>query len=225
MTGCHDVGGMQPAGPICTDGKSLGTFGQEWQAQALSLTLASGMLGNWNIDAARYERECVIAEATRDLHYYEIWMAALANLLVNTGLVAASDLRNPTSEGGDYDHLAVKPDYVAGILDRGGPAAREDFKQATFCVGQPVKTRRPHANRFQTNGHTRLPSYAQDKKGIILQVRGTFVLPDSNAHFLGECPEHLYSVRFSATELWGEEAEAGGDHVILDLWESYMEPA
>jgi hypothetical protein len=50
------------------------------------------------------------------------------------------------------------------------------------------------------------------------------VLPDSNAHFRGESPQHLYAVRFSARELWGPEA-AAKDSVTLDLWESYLEPA
>jgi nitrile hydratase len=50
---------------------------------------------------------------------------------------------------------------------------------------------------------------------------GGHVFPDSNAHFLGEAPQHLYAVRFSARELWGPEA-AARDSVTLDLWESYL---
>ena len=40
----------------------------------------------------------------------------------------------------------------------------------------------------------------------------------------GENPQHLYSVRFSARELWGEAA-AARDAVYIDLWEDYLEPA
>jgi len=50
------------------------------------------------------------------------------------------------------------------------------------------------------------------------------VFPDTNAHFLGEQPQHLYSVRFEARELWGETAPAQ-DAVHLDLWDSYLDPA
>jgi nitrile hydratase len=50
------------------------------------------------------------------------------------------------------------------------------------------------------------------------------VYPDSNAHFLGEQPQHLYSVRFEARELWGVNAGVR-DGVCLDLWEAYLEPA
>jgi hypothetical protein len=47
---------------------------------------------------------------------------------------------------------------------------------------------------------------------------GVFVFPDTNAHFLGEKPQHAYSVRFAARELWGEQAPAH-DAVYLDLWD------
>jgi nitrile hydratase len=50
------------------------------------------------------------------------------------------------------------------------------------------------------------------------------VFPDTNAHFKGENPQHLYSVRFVAQELWGEDA-ATPDTIYVDLWEEYLEPA
>jgi len=57
---------------------------------------------------------------------------------------------------------------------------------------------------------------------VVDRVHGAFVFPDSNAAFQGENPQYLYSVRFCARELWGEQA-AAGDSVYLDLWESYFE--
>ena len=53
---------------------------------------------------------------------------------------------------------------------------------------------------------------------------GSHVLPDSNAHFDGEAPEHLYSVSFAASDLW-QHAESPADEVCLDLWDSYLTPA
>ena len=53
-------------------------------------------------------------------------------------------------------------------------------------------------------------------------IRGSGVLPDTNAHGLGENPEVLYVVRFTGYELWGEQAEPGTS-VHLDLFESYLE--
>jgi hypothetical protein len=49
-----------------------------------------------------------------------------------------------------------------------------------------------------------------------------FVFPDSNAQFLGEKPQHVYSVRFAARELWGDAASAR-DFIYLDMWDDYLE--
>ena len=51
-----------------------------------------------------------------------------------------------------------------------------------------------------------LPRYARGKQGTIERDHGVFVFPDTNAQFLGEKPQHVYSVRFAARELWGEQA-------------------
>ncbi len=59
---------------------------------------------------------------------------------------------------------------------------------------------------------------------MIARVHGCHDFPDTNAHGLGPQPHGLYSVRFDARELWGEDAEDRGC-VYLDLWERYLEPA
>ena len=86
-----------------------------------------------------------------------------------------------------------------------------------FAVGQAVR-----AKKINPTGHTRLPRYARGNVGVVDRIHGAHVLPDSNAHFRGESPQHLYSVRFSARELWGEAASAR-DAVYIDLWEDYLE--
>ena len=73
-------------------------------------------------------------------------------------------------------------------------------------------------------GHTRLPRYARAKSGVIDRDHGIFVFPDTAAHDLGEKPQHVYSVRFAARELWGDQAKPQ-DSVYLDLWDDYLERA
>ena len=72
------------------------------------------------------------------------------------------------------------------------------------------------------HGHTRLPRYARGKHGVIVRHYGGHVFPDSNALGLGENPQHLYSVRIPARELWGPDAEPN-ESIRIDLWESYLE--
>ena len=56
------------------------------------------------------------------------------------------------------------------------------------------------------------------------EVHGAAILPDANAHGLGQKREPLYSVCFEATEVWGEAAEPR-ECLYVDLWESYLEEA
>ena len=71
-------------------------------------------------------------------------------------------------------------------------------------------------------GHTRLQRYARGKSGTIHRNHGIYVFPDSIVAGLGEKPQHVYSVRFEAQELWGPQASAR-HAVYLDLWDNYLE--
>ncbi|MFD7713500.1 SH3-like domain-containing protein [Streptomyces sp. NPDC059785] len=86
-----------------------------------------------------------------------------------------------------------------------------------FRPGARVRTYRhdpPH--------HTRLPRYARGKHGVVVEPEGRAPLADVNAAGRGDAPvEQIYAVRFAARDLWGE----GDHHVVLDLWESYLEEA
>jgi nitrile hydratase len=88
-----------------------------------------------------------------------------------------------------------------------------------FSVGDAVLTR-----NFQPEGHTRLPRYARGRRGVVQRDHGVFSFADSNAMTRDRKPQHMYSVRFTATELWGEAA-APRDTVCLDLWDDYLLPA
>jgi len=44
------------------------------------------------------------------------------------------------------------------------------------------------------------------------------------AQDLGEKPQHVYSVRFTARELWGDGAKPR-DAVVVAMWDDYLEPA
>ena len=114
---------------------------------------------------------------------------------------------------------AVNPQQALARIATGLPAKRNVDLPARFKVGQRVRTRNVHPL-----GHTRLPRYARGRFGTINRDHGVFVFPDTNAHFLGEQPQRVYSVCFAARELWG--AQAGEkDSVYVDLLDDYLEPA
>jgi nitrile hydratase len=104
---------------------------------------------------------------------------------------------------------------VPQLIANGSRSDRPTQTSARYKVGQQIRTR-----NINPIGHTRLPRYARAKLGTIDRIHGAFVFPDTNALFQGENPQHLYSVRFTAQELWGATKQ---DAVYLDLWESYLE--
>jgi nitrile hydratase len=59
---------------------------------------------------------------------------------------------------------------------------------------------------------------------VIDRDHGVFVFPDTNAARRDEKPQHCYSVRFTARELWGPETPAR-EFVHIDLWDDYLESA
>ncbi len=88
-----------------------------------------------------------------------------------------------------------------------------------FKPGDRVKAR-----NINPPGHTRVPRYVRGKEGVVQRDYGVFHLPDARAAGQGDQPQHIYSVRFSARELWGAEAPAK-DSLNIDLWDDYLDSA
>jgi nitrile hydratase len=106
-------------------------------------------------------------------------------------------------------------------LAKGSPANRPSTQAPRFAVGQRVR-----ALNLNPQGHTRLPRYVRGHVGTVVLHHGSHVLPDQHVNkmlppFDGTA-EHLYTVVFDGTELWGPQAEAG-HQVSVDAWESYLE--
>lgn len=221
MTRIHDMGGRFGDGPIKRDADDAPIFPEDWHAKALAITLAAGALGQWNLDVSRHSRERLSPKDYSRFSYYEKWISALAGLLVEKGIVTAEELRTGQSDGlSDLADRCMQPDVVAKVLRSGGPVDRAG-EPPKFALGDEVTTTLPAANARVQGGHTRLPAYAAGMTGRIVAVHGCHVFPDSNAHGFGEDPQPLYSVAFSAADLWGG-SENAQDEVVLDLWEPYL---
>lgn len=108
---------------------------------------------------------------------------------------------------------------VPGLLATGASARVAADVAPKFQVGQFVRIR-----NINPTGHTRLPRYVRGRRGVIERDHGVFVFPDTMAHGGGETPQHVYSVRFSFRELWGE-GYAETSFLYIDMFDAYMEPA
>lgn len=213
MNGVHDMGGMHGMGPIEYE-KDEPVFHEPWEGRAFALNRAMAAWGKWNLDASRHGIERIPPAEYLRLSYYEKWTVRLIDLLVRSGLATRAEIETGRPAPGPK----ATPPPNAAQLTR-GEFRRSVPVAATFHAGQRVRARNIHPA-----GHTRLPRYARGKVGTVERDHGVFVFPDTNAHFLGENPQHVYSVRFAAQELWGEQASPH-DSVYVDLWDDHLEPA
>jgi nitrile hydratase subunit beta len=217
VNGVHDMGGMHGMGPVQAEPDEP-VFHHRWEGRIFALARAMGRFGRWNIDASRHQRELIPAAEQLRMSYYERWLEGLSNLLVRHGFLSAEELA--TGESAPVAAIltpALPADEVSAFIASGSPASRQTGRPPRFQSGQGVRAR-----NLNPTGHTRLPRYVRGKTGTVDRVHGVFVFPDTNAHFLGESPQHVYSVRFAARELWGEAATSQ-DSVYVDLWEGYLD--
>lgn len=152
------------------------------------------------------------------MSYYERWFHRLVAQVVRYGLASKEEM-----ESGTADPASPKANPALSLatssrwLTRGIPSSDDPTVRPLFKVNQRVRAR-----NINPTGHTRLPRYARGKTGVIVRDHGVYVFPDTNAHFQGEKRQHVYSVRFTARELWGADASPR-DSVYLDMWDDYLE--
>jgi nitrile hydratase beta subunit len=220
VNGVHDMGGMHGMGPIQYE-KNEPVFHARWEGRVLAMVRAMGFWGKWNIDASRHSREVIPAAEYLRMSYYEKWYTGLVDLIEKSGLVTPAELETgKRAKGSPKATPPVTAAMIPSLAKKwNADVARDVPVAATFQVGQRVRAR-----NINPPGHTRLPRYARGKLGTVDRDHGIYVFPDTNAQFLGEKPQHVYSVRFAARELWGAEA-APRDSVYIDLWDDYLEPA
>lgn len=217
MNGVHDMGGMHGMGDIVPENDEP-VFHHRWEARVFALVRAMGAFGRWNIDASRHQRELIPAAEQLRMSYYERWLAGLTGLLLKHGFITREELASGKAAAGHATQTpALVAERVPPFVAKGSPASRKSSCPPRFQPGQQVRAR-----NLNPTGHTRLPRYVRGKTGVIDRAHGVFVFPDTNAHFLGEKPQHLYAVRFEAQELWGTDITAPGA-VYVDLWEDYLD--
>jgi len=224
MNGAHDLGGMHGFGPVEIE-RNEPTFHHEWERRAFAITLAAGFLGKWNIDMSRYAREQMPPAEYLAATYYERWLFGLEKLLDATGLVSRAELQSARKGGVTQAALpaagvrVLAASDVEAVLRKSREAKVDEDIPPRFNVGDRVRT-----VNINPVGHTRLPRYARDKRGVVTVDHGVWVFPDTNGTGRGRNPQHCYSVSFEARELWG--ADAGPrDATYVDLWDDHLVPA
>jgi len=217
VNGVHDMGGLQDMGPVNHE-RDEPVFHAPWEGRIYGIDRSLRAAGKWNLDAWRHQIELLPPADYLRLSYYERWLEVNEQLAVKHGLITPDELKTGAPDARQPKAIPALSAAEAGVrLGRGIPSASDPSVRPRFKVGQRVRAR-----NLNPAGHTRLPRYARGKMGVVGIDHGVYTFADTNAHFQGEKRQHVYSVRFSARELWGEHASPR-DSVHLDLFEDYIE--
>jgi hypothetical protein len=145
------------------------------------------------------------------------------------GLMNLDEFRHEQERLPPRQYLAL--DYYARwltamerVLDRTAGVAPvetlpERRAEQRFRPGDRVLVRNVHSA-----GHNRLPGYVRGHTGVVEAVHGPYRLPDTHAHHRSIDWEPVYTVRFAASDLWGDAAEPRTS-VTVDLWQTYLDEA
>jgi nitrile hydratase len=169
----------------------------------------TGQNGNF-----RYELERLPAADYLRMSYYERWFTIVVARLLKANLITPAELASGKADPSRPVPAPPPPRIATPSAARQNVPVKPRFKP-----GQRVRGR-----NINPVGHTRLPRYARGRRGTVVRDNGAFALQDTdeNGQPLGGRPQHVYTVRFSARDLWGEQASPR-DFVHLDLWEDYLE--
>lgn len=218
MNSIHDLGGMHNMGELQVE-LDEPVFHHDWERKVFSFAL--GLLGAryFNLDEIRHAGERMSPVDYLALPYFANWLHGMTTLLVEKDILTREELDAGRSLRPDNGKLVPPfPPEIAGyIMNNPIPTRREEGLVARFKPGDAIVAR-----NINPVGHTRLPRYVRGKRGIVEEDYGKFPFSDSVAHGGPERAQHVYSVCFTARELWGDEASAG-DTVSLDLFDDYLE--
>jgi nitrile hydratase subunit beta len=212
-------------------------FHERWEGRVFGMSVFLMPLLGRNVDAFRFALERLPREVYLS-GYYRRWLAGLECRLTETGYLRRGEVDarltgRPAEASGrrgspvrrEVTSRALRlvlrprlPPWLAGrVLPRMLGTARKAPERQRFSVGDRVRVRDTRAP-----GHTRQPGYVCGKPGIVVAHLGCTVFPDAHAVGRRTPPQHLYTVAFEATDLWGDAAEPGTE-TRVDLYEPYLE--
>lgn len=220
MNGIHDLGGMDGLGPVVRE-ENEPVFHDDWERRVFANTLAMLAAGYFRTDEIRRAVELIPPVEYLGQSYYEHWLEGLTMLLLEKDVLTPEELdsgKSLRSEGGNA--LPPLPKEAAQFAMTNPMPANVDVDiPARYAVGDSVV-----AKNMNPVHHTRIPRYVRGKRGTIHEIQQVFLLPDTNAYGGPDTPECVYTVGFSARELWGDEAPAK-DSLYIDMFDSYLESA
>jgi len=216
MNSIHDMGGMHGFGPIVLEDNEP-VFHEDWEGRVYALATTWYPWARYKAwGSFRHTLEKIPPKDYLSMSYYERWFFANEQKALQTGIVSQNELENGQAEPG-YLMPDLEPQSDSWLN-----SGRLDLEiSAKFENGGIVR-----AKEINGRSHNRLPRYVRGKTGTIIRDNGIYALQDTNEKDEQpyDDPQHVYTVRFSSKELWGNDSHEN-DFIYLDLWESYLELA
>ena len=216
MNTIHDIGGLDGLTlPERDQGRILN---EEWERQVVGValtgwsTLIPGYTGILRVDIERIPPELYLK-----MPYYAKWCWAEEVALIRSGIVTRDELENPDSVTSTADGLPYSPADVVAVIEADESYELTAEVPPRHSVGDEVIARNDHPA-----GHSRMPRYVRGRRGIIHNHHGVHLFQDEVDEDVGQ--QHLYTVKFSASELWGSRAHPN-DVVYAELSDYHLEEA
>nr|ABY59055.1 nitrile hydratase beta subunit [Mesorhizobium sp. F28] len=224
MNGLYDVGGADGLGPVNPPTEEP-VFRAEWEKAAFTMFAALFRAGYMGLDEFRFGIEKMNPSEYLESPYYWHWIQTFIYHGLRTGKIEEAELDrrtqfyldNPDAPFPEHEQSRELLDFVDQAVWGGIPAGRKVDQKPSFKSGDAVRF-----SADSPRGHSRRARYVRGKVGEVVKHHGAFIYPDTAGIGKGECPEHLYTVRFAARELWGRQADPNSS-VYYDCWEPYIE--
>ena len=211
------MGGMHGFGAVVTPGSER-VSEEPWELRVFALSTLVGIHGLGSGSGRAIREEMPPAEYLA-AGYYERWLWSTERRLLRRGTIAADDVERWVERLRGGEDLPRRDDPVTTqkAVEATEEASPLPPAAATrFVPGDAVRVR-----RMRPAGHTRCPRYVRGATGVVAAVRGLDAFPDIGPY---EGPEQpVYAVAFVSEDLFGPSDE-GRWTVLLDLFESYLEP-
>lgn len=216
------MGGMHGFGTVAEPGSEL-PYHERWEPRIFALHLLTGFEGLGAGPGGRQTREQMDPASYLAASYFERWTWSAEQRMLRKGTIAPGEVDAMMERLAAGEQVPVHADpamaeRIIGRLQRRAPMDPPPAG-ARFGPGERVRVR-----RMRPDGHTRCPRYVRGVAGTVEAVRGADRLPDLTTYGAPAQPEPVYAVRFASDDVWGPSEEPRFT-VLLDLWDSYLEPA
>ena len=215
MNTIHDCGGMDGFTLMERDQGRI--LKHEWERLVWGMVFSLRVPGYSPGGRAAIER--MPPEKYLEYSYYAKWLYRAETSLIASGLVTSEELADPDGPVAMPNIPNFEPRNPAETISRLGSDSSRELEAEVpplFSVGDEVVVKNEHPR-----GHTRVPRYVRGHHGVIHRHHGVNEFQDDvGDKDVGQ--QHLYTVRFISSELWGSRAHPN-DVVYAELWDYHLQ--